>query len=93
MDSFNFSAMQYSNTFFCVYDGDDIVQTDSVGNRKVIGKKLEAYEELEKTTTEYYNKLVELGVIVPPADMQEKWEKAHKEYVENVAWVKQMLLL
>ena len=30
-------------------------------------------------------------VYTPPADMQEKWDKAHKEYVEKAAWVKQML--
>ena len=29
----------------------------------------------------------------PPAEMQEKWEKAHKEYVEHVAWIKQMLAM
>jgi hypothetical protein len=32
-------------------------------------------------------------VFVPPADMEEKWEKAHKEYVEKTAWIKQMLSL
>ena len=32
-------------------------------------------------------------IFVPPVDMLEKWEKAHKEYVEKVAWVKQMLAL
>jgi hypothetical protein len=32
-------------------------------------------------------------VFVPPVDMLEKWEKAHKEYVEKVAWIKQMLSL
>ena len=30
-------------------------------------------------------------VYTPPADMQEKWDKAHKEYVEKVSWIKQML--
>jgi hypothetical protein len=32
-------------------------------------------------------------VYAPPQDMYEKWEKAHKKYVEEVAWVKQMLML
>lgn len=32
-------------------------------------------------------------VFTAPVDMQEKWEKAHKEYVEKVAWVKQMLAM
>lgn len=30
-------------------------------------------------------------VYTPPEEMMEKWEKAHKEYVEKVAWIKQML--
>jgi hypothetical protein len=32
-------------------------------------------------------------VFVAPSEMMEKWEKAHKEYVERVAWVKQMLAM
>jgi hypothetical protein len=30
-------------------------------------------------------------VFTPPAIMEERWNKAHKEYVEKVAWIKQML--
>jgi hypothetical protein len=30
-------------------------------------------------------------VFTAPTWMMEKWEKAHKEYVERVAWVKTML--
>lgn len=30
-------------------------------------------------------------VFVPTADMQEIWDKAHIEYVEKYAWIKQML--
>jgi len=26
-----------------------------------------------------------------PADMMDKWNNSHKEYVERVAWIKQML--
>ena len=29
----------------------------------------------------------------PPAEMLEKWEHEHKEYVEKVAWIKQMLTM
>lgn len=32
-------------------------------------------------------------VYTPPADMQEKWDKSHKQYVEKAAWIKQMLTL
>lgn len=28
-----------------------------------------------------------------PVEMQEKWDKAHKEYVERVAWIRQMLAM
>ena len=32
-------------------------------------------------------------IFIAPAEMQEEWEKAHKEYVEKVAWIKQMLAM
>jgi hypothetical protein len=32
-------------------------------------------------------------VYTAPVEMQEAWEKAHKEYVEKTAWVKQMLAM
>lgn len=32
-------------------------------------------------------------VYTAPVEMQEKWDKAHKEYVEKVAWIKQMLAM
>lgn len=30
-------------------------------------------------------------IYTAPEDMLEKWEKAHKEYVEKVSWIRQML--
>ena len=27
----------------------------------------------------------------PPTDMQEEWNKTHKQFVEEVSWVRQML--
>lgn len=32
-------------------------------------------------------------VYTAPVEMQEKWDRSHKEYVEKVAWIKQMLTL
>jgi ferritin len=32
-------------------------------------------------------------IYTPPVEMEEKWEKAHKEYVEKIAWIKQMLAM
>lgn len=36
--------------------------------------------------------IAELEKVYPdiPQDMMEKWKKAHNEYVEKVAWIKQM---
>lgn len=31
--------------------------------------------------------------ITPPQSMIDKWERAHGEYIENAAWVKQMLAM
>lgn len=32
-------------------------------------------------------------VFKAPQEMMEKWEKAHKSYVEKVAWIRQMLAM
>ena len=32
-------------------------------------------------------------VYTPPEEMMEKWEHEHREYIEKVAWVKQMLAM
>lgn len=63
--SFAISGYSLSGMLTCVVDGCDIYQADYMGNRKMIGKTVDAYKELEETTKQYYDKLVELGVIVP----------------------------
>ena len=32
-------------------------------------------------------------VFTPPVEMEDKWNHEHKEYVERVAWIKQMLAI
>lgn len=32
-------------------------------------------------------------VYTPPVEMEEKWNEAHKKYIERVAWIKQMLAM
>lgn len=44
--------------------------------------------DIATATIEEINK-----VFKPTIEMEEKWEKSHKEYVEKVAWVKQMLAM
>ena len=77
-ESFAFQGFSASNLLTCYIDGDSIVQMDMIGNRKVIGKTAEAYSTLEATTTEYYNKLVELGVIVPEKTQEEMMREMQK---------------
>lgn len=61
----------YPQTITCVLNGTDIIQCDLYGNKKKIGVTQAAYEELEKISNEYYNKLVELKVITPPKTPEE----------------------
>ena len=63
-------------------DGADIYQTDYAGNRQLIGKTLAAYNELEQTTAQYYDKLVELGIIVPPKSQEELMAEMQKSMLE-----------
>lgn len=78
-ESFAFHGYSMNNQIVCLINGDDIMQIDFMsGQQKPIGKTTAAYSELEQTTTEYYNKLVELGVIVPPKDPQEAMAEMQK---------------
>ena len=78
MDQFAFSGFSATNMMACVVDGTDIYQTDYAGNRQLVGKTTSAYIELEQTTAEYYNKLVEMGVIVPPKSQEELMAEMQK---------------
>lgn len=88
-ESFSFHGYSTSNQVFCIINGDDIFQIDYMtGQQKLLGKTSAAYSELEQTTTEYYNKLVELGVITPPKDPQEtmaEMQKTMKSMSELIA--------
>lgn len=61
----------YPQTITCVLNGTDIIQVDLYGNKKKVGVTQSAYEELEKISNEYYNKLVELKIITPPKTPEE----------------------
>jgi hypothetical protein len=56
-----------------------------------------ANDELKHATYEHEfvaKEIEDVGkVYTPPVEMQEAWDKAHKEYVEKVAWIKQMLAM
>lgn len=78
-ESFAFHGYSMNNQIMCIINGDDILQMDYMtGQQKPIGKTSAAYSELEQTTKEYYDKLVDLGVIVPPKDPQEAMAEMQK---------------
>lgn len=70
-ESFAIQGYTMTDKIMCFISGDEIYQTDYLGQKRLIGKTSAAYSELEQTTTEYYNKLVELGVIVPEKTQEE----------------------
>lgn len=86
--SFAFSGYSMSNMLSCIVDGADIYQVDYMGNRKLVGKTQSAYSELETTTKQYYDKLVELGVIVPqktPEQMMSEMQTAMLDMSKIIA--------
>lgn len=79
--------MMYENFRQYVIEGDKICDKDLYGNKTVIGVTNKAYEDLNKITEEYYNKLVELGVIVPektPEQIQQEQSKLMQELLQQI---------
>mgnify|MGYP006991678221 CR=1 FL=1 len=77
-ETYAFQGFSATNMVTCYIDGENIVQLDYMGTRRVIGKTMAAYSELESTATEYYNKLVELGVIEAPKTPEELVKEMQK---------------
>lgn len=79
--------MMYENFRQYVIEGDKIYDKDLYGNKTVIGVTNKAYEDLNKITEEYYNKLVELGVIVPektPEQIQQEQNQLMQELLRQI---------
>lgn len=75
----------------CVIDNGDIFQTDYFGNRQqLIGKTASAYAELEATTQQYYDKLVELGIITPPKTQEELMGEMQSAMSDMAAVIKNL---
>lgn len=60
--------------------------------REMAMQELSHAETLHSFTVEDIAKLSETFPEVP-ADMMDKWNDAHRHYVEKVAWVKQMIAM
>lgn len=60
----SYEKLSFYNTFFGgSIDGDNIVSTDFYGNKTVVGVTTKKYEETMNLLNEYYNKLVDAGII------------------------------
>lgn len=79
--------MMYENFRQYVIEDDKICDKDLYGNKTVIGVTNKSYEDLNKITEEYYNKLVELGVIVPektPEQIQQEQNQLMQELLRQI---------
>lgn len=84
-ETYAFQGFSTTNMLTCFIDGENIVQVDYMGTRKIVGKTMAAYGELESTATEYYNKLVELGVIEVPKTPEEMVKEMQKNMNDMAA--------
>ena len=91
MDQFAIAGYSGNNCMMCVIDGGNIFLTDYFGNRQqLIGKTSSAYAELEATTQEYYDKLVELGIITPPKTQEELMGEMQSAMSDMAAVIKNL---
>lgn len=94
MDTFQISGARYNDTFICSLEGDEIVRRDAMGGEtQVIGMRITAYKELEATTQEYYDKLVSLGVIIPPKTQEDIIKETQDALAASQATNTEMLAL
>lgn len=94
MDTFQISGARYNDTFICSLEGDEIIRRDAMGGEtQVIGMRITAYKELEATTQEYYDKLVSLGVIIPPKTQEDIIKETQDALAASQATNTEMLAL
>lgn len=90
-EQFAIQGFSMGSQTICTIDGEDIYQTNYMtGQKQLIGKTIAAYNELEQTTTEYYNKLVELGVITPPQEPEKMMEQMQQTMLEMANVIKDL---
>jgi hypothetical protein len=84
-----------ANSQFLAYtDGKNIYQLQPLGmgqNQKVIvGVTQQTYDELKELTDQYYNKLVELGIIKPPKTAEEMVAEQQQAMQDMLAIIKDL---
>ncbi len=91
MEQFAIAGYSGSGCTMVTIDGSEIYQVDYWGNRQqLIGKTAAAYAELEATTQEYYDKLVELGVITPPKTQEQLMGEMQSAMSDMAAVIKNL---
>lgn len=91
MEQFAIAGYSGSGCVMVAIDGSEIYQVDYWGNRQqLIGKTAAAYAELESTTQEYYDKLVELGVITPPKTQEQLMGEMQSAMSDMAAVIKNL---
>ena len=84
-----------ANSQFLAYtDGKNIYQLQPLGmgqNQKVIvGVTQQTYDEIKELTDQYYNKLVELGIIKPPKTAEEMAAEQQQAMQDMLAIIKDL---
>lgn len=69
--------------------GDQTSLNNSSKYKTIANQELEHAMFIHELTVKEIERL--RGIYTPPQDMLDKWNKSHEEYVEKVAWIKQML--
>lgn len=74
------------------------VECKAKGNTQAAGRYKEmAMDELKHASYIHDMAVTNIAEIekiyTPPVDMQEKWQHAHKAFVEKTAWIRQMLAM
>ena len=91
MEQFAIAGYSGSGCVMVAIDGSEIYQVDYFGNRQqLIGRTASAYAELEATTQEYYDKLVELGVITPPKTQEQLMSEMRSAMSDMAAVIKNL---
>lgn len=81
----------FSNIHTCLVDGNNIFQTDYMGNKVgVLGVTTTAYNELKKICDQYYDKLVELGVLQKEKTPQEIAKEQNELMSEMMKQIKSL---
>lgn len=84
----------YSNIngqFVAMVDNGVIYQINSfTGQKAQVGVVQQTYDELQSITDNYYNKLVELGAIVPPKTPEQVIEEQQKAMQDMFSLIKEL---